>query len=74
LLDRLGAERYLDPTLMATILSLRQRFIAEWGITTAAETMLVDQALVSYYHTLRVQGWIVEHGQVVLAHAARRRA
>ena len=58
LLERLGAERYLDPQLMATILSLRQRLIAESGITTAAETMLVDLAVLNYYHALRVQGWI----------------
>ena len=58
LLERLGAERYLDPKLMATILSLRQRLIAEWRVTTAAETMLVDLAVLSQYHALRVQGWI----------------
>jgi hypothetical protein len=58
LLERLGAERYLDPKLMATLLSLRQRVIAEWGITTAAEAMLVDLAVLNYYHALRVQGWI----------------
>src|SRR5215470_3931970 len=39
LLERLGGERYLDPKLMATLLSLRRRLVAEWGITTAAETM-----------------------------------
>jgi len=58
LLERLGADRFLDPNLMATILALRQRLIAESAITTAAETMLVDLAVLSYYHTLRVQGWI----------------
>jgi len=58
LLERLGADRFLDPKLMATILSLRQRLIAEWGVTTAAETMLVDLAVLSQYHALRVQGWI----------------
>jgi hypothetical protein len=57
LLEQLGAQRYLDPNLMATILALRQRLIAEWAITTAAEMMLVDLALLSYYHALRVQGW-----------------
>ncbi|MGH2348184.1 MAG: hypothetical protein ACRDFT_01810, partial [bacterium] len=36
LLDRLGAERFLDPKLIATLLSLRQRLIAESGLTTAA--------------------------------------
>src|SRR5919106_329326 len=49
LLERLGAQRYLDPKLMATILSLRQRLLDEWAITSAAETMLVDLALLSYY-------------------------
>jgi len=58
LLERLGAARYLDPTLMATILALRQRLITESGISTAAETMLVDLAVLNYYHALRVQGWI----------------
>jgi len=43
---------------MATLLSLRQRVIAEWGITTAAEAMMVDLALLSYYQALRVNGWI----------------
>jgi hypothetical protein len=42
---------------MATILSLRQRLLDEWAITSAAETMLVDLALLSYYDALRVQGW-----------------
>jgi hypothetical protein len=39
-LERLGAQRYLDPKLMATILTLRQRVLDEWAINTAAETML----------------------------------
>ena len=58
LLDRMGAERFLDPKLIATLMELRQRIIVEWGITTAAETMLLDLALLHYYHALRVQGWI----------------
>jgi hypothetical protein len=58
LLERLGAARYLDPKLMATILALRQRLITESGISTAAEAMLVDLAVLNYYHALRVQGWI----------------
>ena len=58
LLDRMGGERFLDPKLIATLMELRQRIIVEWGITTAAETMLLDLALVHYYNALRVQGWI----------------
>ena len=36
----------------------RQSIIAEWGITTAAEMMLVDLAVVHYALALRVHGWI----------------
>src|SRR5260370_16271769 len=80
-LERLGAERYLDPKLMATLLSLRQRLIDEWSITTAAEMMLLDLALLDYYHALRVHGWIgdlalhIEHkffGQDALAENGQR--
>jgi len=42
LLERLGAERFLDPKLIATLMGLRQRLMVESGITTAAETMLLD--------------------------------
>src|SRR5262249_51814222 len=42
LLDRLGAQRHVDPKLMATLMSLRQRILVEWGITAAAEMMVVD--------------------------------
>jgi hypothetical protein len=81
-LERLGAERHLDPNLMATLWFLRQRLIAEWGITTAAEMMLLDVALLGYYHALRAQGWIgdlalhIEHeffGQDALAENGQRR-
>jgi hypothetical protein len=58
LLDRMGAERFLDPNLIATLMWLRQRIIDESGITTAAETMLLDLALLHYCHALRVEGWI----------------
>jgi hypothetical protein len=58
LLERLGAERYLDPKLMATLSELRQRLIAESEITTASEMMFVDLAVMHYALTLRVHGWI----------------
>ena len=58
LIERLGAERHLDPELMATLLQLRRALIAETGATTAAETMLVDLAVLSYHNTLRIQGWV----------------
>jgi len=58
LLERLGAERYMDPALMATIWGLRQRLNEELGATTHAERMLIDMAVLSYFNALRVQGWI----------------
>ncbi len=58
LIDQLGAERHLDPPLMAVLLVLRRRLVDEHGATTAAELMLIDLAVLSYYHTLRINGWI----------------
>jgi hypothetical protein len=58
LIDRLGAERFLDPELMAALLVLRRRLIDEYGAESAADVMLIDVAVMSYYHTLRINGWI----------------
>jgi hypothetical protein len=58
LIDRLGAERYLDPELMATLLVLRRRLIDEFGGESGADLMLIDVAVLSYYHTIRIDGWI----------------
>jgi len=58
LLDRLGAEHYLDPTLMATIWGLRQHIIEDEKIESAAEMMLLDLAVLAYFNALRVQRWI----------------
>lgn len=58
LIERLGAERYLDPTLMATLLMLRRELLAESGASSAAEMMLIDLAVLSYHNSLRIQGWV----------------
>jgi hypothetical protein len=58
LIERLGGERHLDPELMATLLALRRQLIDDMGAHQAHERMLVDMAVVSYYHTLRIHGWI----------------
>ena len=58
LMERLGAERYLDPAMMATLLGLRQILLADMPNASTAEHMLVDMAILGYYNTLRVQGWI----------------
>ncbi len=67
LIDRLGAERYLDPTLMAVLLVMRRRLIDERGAMSAAELMLVDMALLSYYHTIRINGWIGNFASILEA-------
>ena len=58
LIDQLGAERYLDPKLMATLWYLRKTLVADTQATTAAECMLIDLTVLSYYNTLRIQGWV----------------
>lgn len=59
LIERLGAERYLDPTLMATLWGLRDTLLADLGEDpTMAEMMLVDLTVLSYYNALRAQRWI----------------
>jgi hypothetical protein len=64
LLERLGAERFLDPQLMATLWQLRQSLIAEYGAESPAMTMVIDVAVMTYYNAVRVQGWI---GDLALA-------
>src|SRR5919109_4668206 len=43
---------------MAVLLSLRRRLIEEHGATTAAELMIIDSAVLAFYHQLRVTGWL----------------
>jgi hypothetical protein len=58
LIERLGAERVMDPLTTATIWRLRQKMIADHGATTAAETMLIDLAVVNYFTALKIQALI----------------
>jgi len=58
LIEQLGAERYLEPELMATLTQLRQGLLAGIENPTAADTMMVDSAIIAYRNLLRVQGWI----------------
>jgi hypothetical protein len=59
-----GAERFLDPQLMATLWQLRQGLLEEYGAESPAMTMVIDLAVVTYANALRVQGWI---GDLALA-------
>jgi hypothetical protein len=58
IVERLGAERLLEPELMATLIQLRQDLLAGIDNPTAADTMSADTAVVAYRNLLRVQGWI----------------
>jgi len=58
LIDQLGAKFHVDPTLTAVILRLRSELIYDYNATTAAELMIIDSAVLSYYHQLRVTSWI----------------
>jgi len=58
LIERLGGERHLEPALIAALLSLRRRLIVEHEVSDAAGLMLLDTVLISYFHLLRVNGWI----------------
>jgi hypothetical protein len=54
LLERLGAERRLDPSLMATLWQLRQDLMDEYGAESPAMTMVIDLAVMAYANVLRV--------------------
>jgi hypothetical protein len=58
LIEQLGAERYLEPELMATLAQLRRDLLVGIEDPTAADTMMADSAIIAYHNMLRVQGWI----------------
>jgi hypothetical protein len=58
LLERLGAERFLDPKLAATLWQRRQRLLEEREPATAAEALLADLTVCAYSNALRAQGWL----------------
>ena len=58
LIQQLGAERYLEPELMATLVQLRRDLLVGIDRPTAADTMSADIAIIAYRNLLRVQGWI----------------
>jgi hypothetical protein len=65
LIERLGAERFLDPKLMATLWQLRQGLLEECGTASPAMTMIIDLAVMTYANALRVQGWIGDLALVI---------
>jgi hypothetical protein len=65
LIERLGAERFLDPQLMATLWQLRQGLLEEYGTESPAMTMVIDLAVTTYANVLRIQGWIGDLALVI---------
>src|SRR5215831_6510163 len=65
IIERLGAERFLDPQLMGTLWQLRQRLLEEYGAESPAMTMVVDLAVMTYANVLRIQGWIGDLALVI---------
>jgi hypothetical protein len=68
LIERLGAERFLEPELMATLTQLRKDLLTGIENPTAVDTMMVDVAIIAYRNLLRVQGWIGDLSLVVECH------
>ncbi len=64
IIERLGAERFIEPELMATLSLLRTDLLADIERPTAADRMMADTAVLAYYNLLRVQGWV---GNLALA-------
>ncbi len=65
LLERLGAECHLNPTLMATLWQLRQGLLEAYGADPPAMTMVIDLAVMTYANALRIQGWIGDLSLVI---------
>src|SRR5919202_1638663 len=63
LLGGRGGGRSLDPPLVAALLALRRRLIEEQGVDGAAELMVVDSAVLAFYHQLRVAVWVGDLAQ-----------
>lgn len=57
-IERLGRGRETDPEFMATLLHLREQWIKDYALETIPELLLLDCALVSYYHFVRTNSVI----------------
>jgi hypothetical protein len=57
---------------MAVLIGLRRRLIEEHGATTTAEVMIVDMAVLAYYHEMRITGWIGDFSQWLEAEFFRK--
>ncbi len=53
-LERIGRYRNLDEPLTLILLHLRREWIREYDIKTTPEFLLLDMALISYFHFIRL--------------------
>jgi hypothetical protein len=53
-LERIGRYREVDAQLTLTLLHLRTQWVEEYEVKTVPEFMLLDMALVSYFHFIRL--------------------
>ena len=51
----MGADRYLEPSVVVVIQVLWENLIEDLGIRSAAEITIMDMALMTYYNTLSAQ-------------------
>lgn len=65
LIDALGGAKNTRPHLVAILLQLRLAWIEEYKISTAPELILLDFALLSYYHFLRAN-YVINNFQWVI--------
>jgi hypothetical protein len=65
LLERLGADRYLDLPLFATLAQLREGLLRGIENPTTGYQMLADTTVIAYHNILKTQGWIGSTSLVV---------
>ena len=53
-IERIGRYREVDAQLTLTLLTLRTEWVEEYEVKTMPEFMLLDMALVSYFHFIRL--------------------
>ena len=55
LIQQLGAERYLEPSVVVVLQVLRDSLIEDLDLQSAAEFMILDMALIAYYNAIKGQ-------------------
>ncbi len=53
-LRQMGLFYEVSPSLSLTVYNLRQEWIRQYGLTTVPELMLLDQAMLGYFHAVRL--------------------